>query len=118
LWHPYDKEAIMRYGHSIDVEIPEGEGLGRFPPEPWGLEVDVWTKSDDENASAEPIPIQPQILGWRGAPLDQAPAISQNAAGLDGYVSPNTGLAPSGQDPPDAEAAAELERMRGWSEVD
>jgi hypothetical protein len=89
-WYPYDKEAIMRHGRLVDTEIHEGEGLGRFPPEPWGLEVDVWIKSEDEEASTEPIPVQPQILGWRGAPLGQAPAISQNAAGLDGYISPNT----------------------------
>jgi hypothetical protein len=108
----------MKYGHQIDAELPEGQGLGRFEPEPWGFEADVWIKTNDEIASTTPVPVQTQPFGWRGAPLGQAPAISQSEAGLEGYVSPNAGLAPSGQAPPDADAMAELERLRGWSECD
>jgi hypothetical protein len=118
-WTPYDKRAIMRYEHQIHTEIPEGEGMGRFPPKPWGEEVHVWIRTDEEIVALQREQVQPQQLGeWKGNPLGQAPDISQKAADLVGYVSPNNGMDPAHQPPPDLDAPAELQRLRGWTEQD
>jgi hypothetical protein len=33
-WFPYDRQAIMRYGHSVNTDIPEDANEAEFPQEP------------------------------------------------------------------------------------
>jgi hypothetical protein len=41
LSYPYDKNAIMRLGNSLDDRIPEDEAQAEFPDEPWPEQFDI-----------------------------------------------------------------------------
>lgn len=67
-WLPYERGEIMRYGHQIDPRIPEEEDEAEFPPEPLGMDVEIRIKLNEVIFPPAPVQIQPQPLGWRGAP--------------------------------------------------
>jgi hypothetical protein len=55
-WLPYNKEAIMRYGHSVNSSIPDNPDEAEFPDEPWPQEVTIRIKSHpDPQPSAVPV---------------------------------------------------------------
>jgi hypothetical protein len=44
-WIPYDLEAIMRYGNSVNSDIPADPNEAEFPPTPLADEVTMRIKS-------------------------------------------------------------------------
>jgi hypothetical protein len=96
-WVPYDLKAIMRYGHTVNTEIPEDVNEAEFPQEPWPERVVIRIKSQTvPQIPAAPLPAagDPQSplapgapSGWKGAALGQAQPISTDASGLVGYHS-------------------------------
>jgi hypothetical protein len=99
-WAPYDREAIMRYGNTVNSSIPADVDQAEFPREPGPDRVTIRIKSQapPQNPTA-PLPAggDPSIpgpglpLGWRGAALGQAQPISEDPSGLVNYSSPNQG---------------------------
>jgi hypothetical protein len=99
-WVPYDVNEIMRYGHSVNPEIPEDPSQAEFPPLPWPERVVIRIKAQapPQNSAAlvsvggnplSPAPDGP--LGWHGVALGHAQPISADASGLVGYTSQNQG---------------------------
>jgi hypothetical protein len=93
-WVPYNLEAIMRYGHTVNANIPEDPNEAEFPPLPWGNEVTIRIKSHvvpqvptaplpADGSQGPSAPGSPS--GWRGPALGQAPAIDPAAAALSWY---------------------------------
>jgi hypothetical protein len=122
-WVPHNYDEIMRYGHTVNSDIPEDVAQAESPDEPWPERVVIRIKSLAPpqvpaallSVGGSPLPSAPDSpLGWRGAPLGQAQQISADASGLIGYDSQNQGTenlqmeAP--QDP-------ELPRVRGESMI-
>jgi hypothetical protein len=107
-WLPYDLDAIMRFGHTVDTSIPEDSREAEFPPTPWPDRVIIRVKSQapPQNPAA-PLSAgggpqassAPGLLsGWRGPALGQAPAISADASGLVGHHSQYEGATENGGD--------------------
>jgi hypothetical protein len=124
-WVPYNFEAIMRYGHSVNTTIPEDPNEAEFPPTPWGNEVTIRIKSQvPPQVPAAPLPADdprgssaPGLSsGWKGPALGEAAPISTQAAALDGYKSPYSARTVEGQkeEPP----AENLQEFRGLSHKD
>jgi hypothetical protein len=97
-WVPYNLNAIMSLGHTVNSDIPEDPTQAEFPPEPWLERVTIRIKSQAlPQVPAAPLlaggdpslPASSAPLGWRGAALGQAQVISADASGLVGYNSPN-----------------------------
>jgi hypothetical protein len=120
-WLPYDFNEIMRFGHSVNTDIPEWGDEAEFPPTPWRDRVTIRVKSqippfqplaplpaDGELPSSSSAPGLP--AAWTGPALGQAPPISPDAAALAGYNSPNSKES-AVQEPEDPE----LLRLRGLS---
>jgi hypothetical protein len=42
-WVPIDREAIMRFGHSVNSAIPDDPNEAEFPPEPWNEHMAIRT---------------------------------------------------------------------------
>jgi hypothetical protein len=112
----------MRYGHSVNTDIPEDPNEAEFPPTPWPDEVTMRIKAQAApqvpaaqllvgGALALPAPGSPP--GWTGPALGQALPISAAASGLVDYSSPYSARTVEGQqdDPPDEE----LQRFRRLS---
>jgi hypothetical protein len=128
-WLPYELNAIMHYGHSVNSSIPEDPGEAEFPPTPWPERVVIRIKYQalPQNPAA-PLPAggDPQSSsapgspsGWKGPALGQAPAISADASGLVGYHSQYQGATESrGEDPEEEATDPELLRIRGETKRD
>jgi hypothetical protein len=95
-WIPYDYNAIMRYGHSVNSDIPEDPNEAEFPPTPWPERVVIRIKSQAPpqiptallSVDGSPAPSAPDSpSGWKGSALGQSPPISADAAALVGYHS-------------------------------
>jgi hypothetical protein len=136
-WVPYNRNAIMSLGHTVNSDIPVDPEQAESPPEPWPERVTIRIKSQapPQNPAAplavggdpsSPAPGLP--LGWRGATLGQAQPISADASGLVGYNSPNQGQDDKqiGDLPPDPELLGirgededanneEVHRMIAWT---
>jgi hypothetical protein len=120
-WIPYNHDAIMRYGHSVNSSIPEDPNEAEFPPTPWRDEVTIVIKSRaSPTVPSAPIPAggsaasaQPLVSpgSWQGPALGQAKPISVDAAGLTDYQSANEVRTVENQpeEPPDPEVL----RLRG-----
>jgi hypothetical protein len=52
-WYPYNYEAIMRYGHSLNSDIPGDPNEVEFPPEQWPQRVIIRIK---ESPPPNPAP--------------------------------------------------------------
>jgi hypothetical protein len=122
-WIPYNLEAIMRYGHTINTDIPEDPNEAEFPPLPWHDDVIIRIKSHaPPQVPAAPLPVDGSQnppapgspLGWTGPALGQAPVIRADAAGLTGYTSPNTTRTVEGQQ--EELPVEELQLFRGLSQ--
>jgi hypothetical protein len=123
-WLPYNKEAIMRYGHSVNSSIPADPNEAEFPDEPWPDAVIIRVKSHAvPQPPAAPLPADgsnPPVAGspagWTGPDLGYAPLISAAASGLSGYTSVNKSRTVEGQteEPPDEG----LQQFRGVSQKD
>jgi hypothetical protein len=103
-WIPIDREAIMRFGHSVNTSIPEDPNEAEFPPEPWPNHVIIRIKSAPPPPTLpmpEPAGGDPSASGlstsWTGPALGQAPAISPDAATLANYISPNQSFPTDGE---------------------
>jgi hypothetical protein len=118
---PYHFNEIMRFGHSVNTDIPEWGDEAEFPPTPWGDRVVIRVKSqippvqplapllaDGEPPSSSPAP--GLSTTWTGPALGQAPPISPDAAALANYHSPYQ-MTAADQDPDDPD----LMRLRGLS---
>jgi hypothetical protein len=70
-WFPYDLNAIMRYGHAANTDIPEDPNEAEFPPLPWGERVLIRVKS-------QASPVQPLAP----LPADGQPPSPSSAPGL------------------------------------
>jgi hypothetical protein len=56
-WVPYHLDAIMRYGHSVNTDIPDDPNEAEFPPTPWPDEVTIRVKSHTvPQVPAAPLP--------------------------------------------------------------
>jgi hypothetical protein len=119
-WLPYNRQAIMNYGHSVNTSIPADPNEAEFPDEPWPQDVCIRIKSQaPPQVPAIPLPAgdlqgSPASdfpTGWKGPALGEAPPISEAASSLVGYTSENRTRPVEGQqeDPPDEN----LERFRG-----
>jgi hypothetical protein len=125
-WIPYNLEAIMSYGHSVNSAIPENPSEAEFPPTPWPDEVTIRIKSRaPPQIPSAPLPVggAPLALpapgspsGWQGPALGQSDSISADASGLTDYSSPYSARTVEGQreDPTDEE----LLRLRGEARRD
>jgi hypothetical protein len=124
-WLPYNKGAIMRYGHSVNSDIPEDPEEADFPDEPWPEDVVIRIKSHPgPQASTGPVsvdgagtlPPSGAPSSWIGPALGSAPMISPAAAGLEGYGSFNRSRTVEGQteEPPDEG----MQQCRGLSQKD
>jgi hypothetical protein len=109
-WLPYDRNAIMRYGNTVNSAIPQDPDMADFPDEPWPTDVLIRIKSAlPPPALSPPIfvggnPISsPPPSSWQGPAIGQAPPISTAAASLSGYSSSNSVQTLPGQkdEPPD-----------------
>jgi hypothetical protein len=56
-WEPMDREAIMRFGHSVNTAIPEDPNEAEFPPEPWNKHVAIRIRLPPP-VQCPPFPIQ------------------------------------------------------------
>jgi hypothetical protein len=83
-WLPYDFNAIMRFGHTVNSDIPEWGDEAEFPPAPWGVRVTIRVKSqappaqplaplpaDDGSSSPLSAPGLPAV--WTGPLWDKPP---------------------------------------------
>jgi hypothetical protein len=122
-WLPYDRNAIMRYGNTVNSIIPPDVDMAEFPDEPWPADVLIRIKAaPSPQALSPPIfvggppPSSPPPTSWQGPAIGQAPVISAAAASLSDYSSPNsTQMLPGQKDElPDPS----LQVFRGLSEVD
>jgi hypothetical protein len=125
-WLPYNKIAIMRYGHTVNSAIPEDPNEAEFPDEPWPDDVMIRIKSHPSLQvpptalfAGDPSQASPPSgppTGWQGPALGQAQPISADAAGLVDYTSANVTRTVEGQqeEPPDEE----LQAFRGESKKD
>jgi hypothetical protein len=119
-WLPYDLEAVMRFGNSLNSSIPSNLAEAEFPPTPWADRVVIRVKS----TAAPNIPLAPLSAGCSppapGLPktwadvdtrLGHTPPISEASSGLAEYTSPNEQKTSKIQDDPGA--LEELRRSRG-----
>jgi hypothetical protein len=123
-WLPYNRLAIMRYGHTINSGIPDDPNEAEFPDEPWPRDVMIRIKTHApaqhppaELPAGDPSQASSQApSGWQGPALGQAQPISADAAGLVGYSSSNAMQTVDGQpeEPPDEG----LQEFRGISKKD
>jgi hypothetical protein len=74
-WLPYDRNAIMRFGNSVNCVIPHDPNLAEFPEEPWPRDVLIRIKtSPDPQPVSSPLSAggQPKALtftppsSWQG----------------------------------------------------
>jgi hypothetical protein len=114
----------MRYGHSVNSDIPEDPAEAEFPNEPWPKDVVIRIKlhpgvsvpaapfTTGGSGSSAPAP----QLKWIGPALGSVPMIGDAAAGLVGYSSSNSTRVVEGQEefPPDEG----LQLFRGLTEKD
>jgi hypothetical protein len=122
---PYDRNAIMRFGNSVNCVIPHDPDMAEFPAEPWPRDVMIRIKSSLFPQPA-PSPISaggpPKSLtftppgNWQGPPPGQAPPISSAASGLADYSSPNSTQTVDGQ--PEEPPVEGLQIFRGLTETD
>jgi hypothetical protein len=124
-WLPYNKGAIMMYGHAVNTSIPEDPEEAVFPDEPWPNEVIIRIKSHpgvsvpaasvavggSGSSPSSGIPI-----GWAGPALGNASPISAAVSGLSGYISVNQTRTVEGQ--PDEPPDEGLQQFRGISQKD
>jgi hypothetical protein len=124
-WLPYNKEAMMRYGHAVNSSIPENPEEAEFPDEPWPQEVTIRVKSHPgTQPAAAPVSADgssPAATGpsatWTGTAPGFAPPISQAASGLQNYSSPNDKIRTvEGQE--DEPTEENLQQFRGVSQKD
>jgi hypothetical protein len=112
-WIPYDLNEIMRWGHSINTDIPEWGDEAEFPRLPWGDRVVIRVKSQaPPNQPSAPLPAgdgsqdpssAPGLPAtWKGPALGEAPPISADAAAWANYHSPYDTKA-ADQEPEDPE---------------
>jgi hypothetical protein len=64
-WIPYNLEAIMRYGHSLNSNIPEDPNEAEFPLTPWRDEVTTVSILGLSHPFLLP---QSQLVGFRPQP--------------------------------------------------
>jgi hypothetical protein len=127
----------MRYGHAVNMSIPENPGEAEFPVAPWPHRVVIRIKSAAapqmllatlpvggdpcESSSAPGLP-----SAWKGPALGQASPISADAAALTGYKSQNESLQADGQEdePQDtgvlmlrgeSDPDVEVHKLLGWT---
>jgi hypothetical protein len=122
-WLPYNLEAVMRYGNSVNSDIPLDPDEAEFPPLPWADRVIIRTKS----AAAPSVPPAPLPAGgsppppgsprtWVDVNLGHSPPISDASSGMVGYKSTNdVRAATDGQEEAIPE---ELADFRGWTGKD
>jgi hypothetical protein len=122
-WLPYDRNAIMRYGNTVNSSIPTDPDEAEFPEEPWPTDVLIRIKSSPPPPALSPsvfvnsAPIaSPPPANWQGPALGQAPLISAAAAGLSDYSSPNSVQTVDGQE--DVPREENLQEFRGLSKKD
>jgi hypothetical protein len=122
-WLPYDRNAIMKFGNSVNGVIPPDPNMAEFPDEPWPKEVLILVRlSPNPRPGPPPSPVggPPKSFtppgSWQGPPPDQAPAISEAASGLADYTSPNSVQTIDGQ--PEESPDEALQAFRGFSEKD
>jgi hypothetical protein len=115
----------MRYGHSVNSNIPADPKEAEFPPEPWPNDVTIRIKSHPApQAPLPPLtvdgvaawPPQNPPSGWQGPALGQAPQISVDASSLAGYNSPNDTRTVEGQK--EERPEENLQEFRGASKKD
>jgi hypothetical protein len=127
-WLPYDFSVIMRFGHTVNTNIPEDPDQAEFPPTPWGNNVMIRVKSQSPpvqpvaplpagDGSCEPPPAPGLPLAWTGPALRQAPPISAAAVAFAGYHSPNQTI-PADPNEPEEPPDPDLLRLRGVSNSD
>jgi hypothetical protein len=123
-WLPYNREAIMRYGHSVNSSIPADPNEPEFPDEPWPHDVTIRIKSHpDPQVPAASLPVDGSNpsgsgppKGWTGPDVGYAPLISAAASGLQNYSSPNDKIRTvEGQEEPPDES---LQQFRGVTQKD
>jgi hypothetical protein len=69
-WVPIDREATMRYGHSVDSSTPDNLDQAVFPPEPWSdnhLMIQVVRRPHQFRCQPH---CRPGMLPWRQACWD------------------------------------------------
>jgi hypothetical protein len=121
-WIPYDFEAIIRYGHAVNSDIPEDPNEAQFPDAPWPNRVVIRIKPRANlKALMAPLPAggdprgPPSAPGlplmWTGPALGQAAPISADAAALTDYKSANDSTQGDGQDGESQDES--LLRLRG-----
>jgi hypothetical protein len=88
-WLPYDRNAIMRFGNTVNSAIPPDVDMAEVPDEPWPIDVPIRIKSSiPPLTAASPVSIggSPKTFtppgSWQGPPPGQAPPISVTAASL------------------------------------
>jgi hypothetical protein len=68
-WLPYDRNAIMRFGNSVNCKIPHDPNMAEFPDESWPRDVLIRIKT-----SPEPRPVStPLPAGGPPKPLTFTP---------------------------------------------
>jgi hypothetical protein len=98
-WLPYDLNAIMRFGHTANTDIPEDPDEAEFPPLPWEERVVIRVKSQAPPAQPlAPLPADDDPQGspsapglpatWTGPAFGQALPISADTVALTNYHSP------------------------------
>jgi hypothetical protein len=124
-WLPYNKEAMMRYGHTVNSSIPENPDEAEFLDEPWPQEVTIRIKSHPgPQPTTAPVSADgssPMAMGppatWMGTAPGLAPPISQAASGLQNYSSPNDKIRTvEGQE--DEPPEENLQQLRGVAKKD
>jgi hypothetical protein len=125
-WLPYNLEAMMRYGHTVNSSIPEDQNEAEFPPHPWPDRVVIRIKSQAApKALLAPLPAggdprgSPPASGlpltWTGLALGQAAPISADAAARTGYRSANESRQAEGQE--EESQDEEVLRLRGQTKA-
>jgi hypothetical protein len=126
-WIPYDLEAIMRYGHAVNSDIPEDPNEAEFPPARWPERVVIRVNiRASPKALMAPLPDGGDPRGSPSAPglpstcmgpaLGQAAPISADAAALTDYKSANESMQVDGQEEEPQDEG--LARLRGQASPD
>jgi hypothetical protein len=120
-WYPYDFEAIMKYGNSLDSAIPPDPNGAEFPPEQWTHRVVIRIKTmPAANMPLDPLPAGDPSLAsglpktWADVDPGNPRPISVASSGLVGYHTSDD-VKPADDGTPTDES---LLAWRGWAKKD
>jgi hypothetical protein len=120
-WYPYNFEAIMRYGNSLNSSIRADPNEGEFPPEQWSQRVVIRIKTTPalnvpsaQLRAGDSSPVSGLPMTWANVDPRNPKPISSASAGLVDYKTSHEVRPADDGIPIDESLAA----YRGWTQKD